>query len=526
MKKLLYAFFALAVAPFCGCSDDDEEPAAVSQPAYAEIDLTTTQFVFPADGGTRTVLVAANYEWSYECDYEWLTVTRSGDELTISADANKTSGKRIAAVSVKAGETGNTARTDIRIAQPLTSVDLAAAGTANCYVASTGTSYKFPAKVKGNGAGDGNSTYIQHFGVEIEGASYADLLWEATFDADKTRSCEIIDDYPIYDDGYVYFSTGSEEGNAVIAVRSAAGEILWSWHIWVTDTEISDKTDDNGHRWMDRNLGALNNQPGDISNRGMLYQWGRKDPFLPSMAAYIEMPVQQEGQSDADYNAAYDEAFAAANVLNMQTGNGSEAWGYLDKTMNIVMKAPGNIDYAVRHPTWFLSQPAHVLGDTACDWYLTNEYQNDGFYEQWKSMLWGDVEASATGYKSIFDPCPAGYVVPGPDTYAVGFDPSKIAVNISDDWDEGLLGYNWKSCGNAYYPCTGMLYLSGQPVHSGQYLLYWTAQPHYTYLSGAACCLFTTGSAVAYGVEYTPYIYDMYGFGARAYGASVRCIKE
>ena len=33
---------------------------------------------------------------------------------------------------------------------------------------------------------------------------------------------------------------------------------------------------------MDRNMGAISASPGNIGALGLLYQWGRKDPFLGS----------------------------------------------------------------------------------------------------------------------------------------------------------------------------------------------------------------------------------------------------
>lgn len=86
-------------------------------------------------------------------------------------------------------------------------------------------------------------------------------------------------------------------GNAVIAVKDAAGEIKWSWHIWCMDSqepplsymdnglyEYKDEFIQSycGKQWMDRNLGAYRNDPvnaGNEGTRGLGYQWGRKDPF-------------------------------------------------------------------------------------------------------------------------------------------------------------------------------------------------------------------------------------------------------
>ncbi|MFV0304749.1 MAG: PKD domain-containing protein [Moheibacter sp.] len=86
------------------------------------------------------------------------------------------------------------------------------------------------------------------------------------------------------------------EGNAVIAFK-VAGEVKWSWHIWVTDTpEIGAANtvlqsynknldgDNFAPTFMDRNLGATDTHfLGNEWNKsgGLMYQWGRKDPFPP-----------------------------------------------------------------------------------------------------------------------------------------------------------------------------------------------------------------------------------------------------
>ncbi len=160
---------------------------------------------------------------------------------------------------------------EIRVMQYGTgATNLSALGTgANCYMASTGASYVFDASIKGNGLGDGNSEYIDKHGLLLDEGVAAELLWEAVFDADKTRSRDVIDGEPVYRNGRIWFTTGREQGNAVIALRDFSGEIVWSWHIWVTDREVT-LTAANGYEWMDRNLGALNNTPGDVANRGLL----------------------------------------------------------------------------------------------------------------------------------------------------------------------------------------------------------------------------------------------------------------
>ena len=79
---------------------------------------------------------------------------------------------------------------------------------------------------------------------------------------------------------YILVTPGTSEGNAVVAVRKASAivpnpnPVLWSWHVWVTSGKDAIWTGSGtGNRWMDRPLGMLPN------NRGLYYQWGRKDAF-------------------------------------------------------------------------------------------------------------------------------------------------------------------------------------------------------------------------------------------------------
>lgn len=101
------------------------------------------------------------------------------------------------------------------------------------------------------------------------------------------------------EEGSIFVSTADKVGNALIGLR-IGGEIRWSWHIWVTRYDPNAELvafgkiytwDNNGdgvadYTFMDRNLGAvidkalIENTPADsLAACGLLYQWGRKDPF-------------------------------------------------------------------------------------------------------------------------------------------------------------------------------------------------------------------------------------------------------
>ena len=549
LMKGLYMMATAALAlTFAGCSKNDEPEDELKPEVHVgKVEVSSSQVVFPVDGGSKTIAVATNAEWHLDCDYTWMSFDAdlNSGTVTISAEKNTTGADRYGVISVICGDEGYTDSRDIRVMQTYEPEDLVKDGvTANCYIAHTKASYRFPAKVKGNGAGDGNSKYIAAEGLEIKNAAFAELVWEAVPDGDKTRSTYVIDGEPMYDGENVYFSTGKAAGNAVIAVCAADGTILWSWHIWVTDDEITTKTDKNGLVWMDRNLGALSAKPSDaVNTRGLFYQWGRKDPFLPSAAEFVDIPTIYYADDDATANAKYAEQVKlrpSANVANQQKGDGVRRIN-AEKAV-VAYSAPGNAVYAVQHPETFLTIHPVYSGGIKCDWYIMSPDNSEETDDQTESNLWGNT-SSDVKYKSIFDPCPAGYVVPKGNAFATlgGSDKfTRIDVVLDGDnqetgeklWEEDEEGYGWywKNCDNAYFPKAGMLGLFGTPQYTCEDIYYWSADPLPKSLNegwGRSCCLFNSLERLYFGVYYTgSALSDPSGLGARGTGASVRCVKE
>lgn len=545
LMKGLYMATAVLALTFTGCSKNSSEPEEEKEPEVlvGKVDVSSSQIVFPVDGGSKTVVVATNGEWYFDCDYTWIRISAdaSTGAITIGTEKNTTGKNRYGVVTVICGDEGYTDSRDIRVMQAYDPEDLVKDGvTANCYIASPESSYRFPAKVKGNGAGDGNSKYIEAEGVEIKGAAYAELVWEATLDGDKTRSTYVIDGEPMFDGENIYFSTGKVPGNAVIAICSVDGTILWSWHIWVTDEEIGTKTDNKGLVWLDRNLGALSAKPSEaVNSRGLFYQWGRKDPFLPSVAPFVEIPTILYNDDSATQNeksAAQAKLRPTANVVNAQKGDGAR--GIRSETAVVTYSAPGNAIYAVHHPETYITVHPVYSGGIKCDWYIMSPDNTTS--DQIESNLWGNT-SSDVDYKSIFDPCPAGYTVPKANAFATlasNQTAKRVDVNYDEDgneisksWteDENGYGWYWNDCDNAYFPKAGMLNLFGSPRYTSEDLYYWTADimPKEKDVWGLSNCLFVNAGRLFFGVYYVgSAISDPSGLGARGYGASVRCVKE
>src|SRR5690606_17319619 len=111
----------------------------------------------------------------------------------------------------------------------------------------------------------------------------AKMLWNDV-------SPDFVGDVSLAADGKSFTAQlNGQPGNALIAIydkedpNAADAKILWSYHIWVTETqEISLGVNGKGNAYtvLDRNLGAVSATAGDWRSIGMLYQWGRKDPFV------------------------------------------------------------------------------------------------------------------------------------------------------------------------------------------------------------------------------------------------------
>lgn len=540
MNKILTYIYVLLLVVVVGCSKQPVE-IVYPEPDYANVELSSASAVVEREGGKREIFVSTNRDaWAVECVAEWVEFSVEGNSLTIFVDENDTDEQRIAVVNVVAGGDPDTAVARFKLVQLGDEVvDLSAEATANCYIAPTQSTLKFRATVKGNGENRDNSRYVATHGVDINGASYADVVWEATYDGDKTRSVRIVETTPIYADGYIYLRTGDIEGNALIAVYDGGGKLLWSWHLWVTDAEIGHSTA-NGLEWMDRNLGALTTEMGDISNRGMLYQWGRKEPFLPSPAEYVVMPTHSY---DENYDLTETEEEYAAiqedierqrivvNINNPQTGDGEYEWEYVGYPAPVALNAPGNIEYAVEHPTTFLGCRSDIpIGEYLFDWYMQQDLMNtSGVMMQSDSRLWGDAEAG-TEYKTIFDPCPPGYCVP--PRGAFGAIPAEYACSfVSDEWTKEDYGWRWSGGSGDFFPATGNYDVSGLIGETSEKMLYWTAESFGGGTSGfgKAATLFVAFNDVYYGIY--PLLDESvasswYSYGARAYGAAVRCVRE
>lgn len=332
----------------------------------------------------------------------------------------------------------------------------------NSYIVSPGntTGFTFNASYKGNSYDPANA---------INPVS-AKLLWN-TGDNDRN----VITDVSL-SNGFITVKTANV-GNAVVAVYDGAngtGNILWSWHIWVTDYNTNDANNIDRYPdsqpnpnviMMNRNLGALDNSPGTTGSLGLMYQWGRKDPFIGGRSFEVNELLSTVPEA------------SSWPIVSIDSGP---------------LENNTSLAYSIKNPMTFIYSTSGVY-----DWYaLERSYQND--------HLWN----SETGGKTIYDPCPAGWRVPngGP--------------GIWNGWAASNFIWIGSSRGRAYnstvwYPAAGVReHANGSLARVGESAYYLSSTP-----SGI-------NMYILYFNQSNDWVLPSDHSNFRAYGGSVRCMKE
>ena len=390
--------------------------------------------------------------------------------------------------------------------------------TANCYVIHNPGTYKFPT-VYGNSIKNGATndkaykssktgsnilkTFLGANGEitkpQIDGIANACLIWQDTKDLISNIS---------YNANYVSFEVKKEtihNGNAIIAVRDNDGTILWSWHIWVTERDLHPvevtNFQSNTYNFMPVNLGwcgfgnefyaarevkarlkqeggksvelAFNqkqerpNTDYDIKNgNNPYYQWGRKDPMLPS-----------NGINTTDKECFTNDTQYAFNHTDLETDE---------------------IKEYIRNPHKFNTKD-----------------KMDGMYYN----LW-NADNDDTVIKTVYDPSPVGYSLPASNaltgfTTTGGNTINSSAFNVEGGFDKGWYFYRKpnKKGGTIFFPASGRRHVArGSLELVTTYGRYWIANPGDLF----------SGRYLSF---YSGHIYPQ-DYIYRSYGHSVRPAQE
>lgn len=329
------------------------------------------------------------------------------------------------------------------------------------------------------------------------------ILWQSdrnvfnydSYDSTTGKYTFFLGHEDVLDENDKVVSTRTPDCSAVIAALDANGEVIWSWHLWATGSDVeASAIETSVGTFMDRNLGAYHNSDGSMKqddvyrSYGMYYQWGRKDPF--------------SRPEDYKFTANADEEIFGTNTL-------TSSFKYVDAEDGDDV---GTMGYAVKNPM------AYILGSSA-DGY-------DWLYGAHKADLWGAEQ------KSVNDPCPRGWRVPDSSVFeAFDIDESEDAAA----WGDVSNMYGWHLVDKAtgvkmFMPAAGRRsFETGVLTNVNDYGYdnvprpwigyYWTATAGESNKSNSLFFDLNTTRAVNNRYEAVKAMY-------RANGMQVRCIRE
>ena len=238
-----------------------------------------------------------------------------------------------------------------------------------------------------------------------------------------------------------------KNGNAVIAVKSADGTIMWSWHLWFDHSDALSTIACTNHEGD--NFKVTKNILGYT-----LYKWKSTSYESPRVArmkieqevgngakksAYItitQSPYAEREYSTALYQFGRKDAFPGTNTLYEST--------FVENGGNNI-----SIVNAIQNPGTFYTD-----GDK---W--GTEYR---YFNLWSMQTTSQGDASKTLVKTVYDPCPVGFTMPPLKTFS-GATTTGITntnnkdINALGDWDQGWHFYakDSSSPSTVYYPAIG-----------------------------------------------------------------------
>ena len=282
--------------------------------------------------------------------------------------------------------------------------------TANSYVISKPGNYCFPL-IYGCGIMNGNDNKISYTIPgklhQLDFYDYQDKIIntpEINYKGEKIRiiswdnSRDVIRNIKIVKD-YIYLSISSvpEKGGNYILALFDKYEKI----IWSWHIwlwgEKLENIDIGNHKLLNTNLASKYDRTGHLIN--WFYQWGRKDPLC-----------------------------------------------YLNRMINI-RECAKSVGQSIQNPNTFF------IYDTA---YNNNWVKKNFFYNYWNARL-----EEPTVDKTIYDPCPPGYTVPG---YRVFYELRE------DKWDDKRKGWIFK--GDIFFPASGH-HSSCTLIGVGKFGFYW-----------------------------------------------------
>jgi len=312
--------------------------------------------------------------------------------------------------------------------------------TANCYVVQAPGTYTFPL-VYGNalnadGSSNDNSyktaTFVDHKSIQINSPYIyatnggtnvpydACIVWQDSPHLVTPSSVQLTSDKHS-----IQFTVERKNicaGNCVIAVRDKNANIMWSWHIWVTDHSMTNTYEIHNNQsvggdvisnfmevplgWCDDEVRIYDSRTFHITVKqsetgsqtatanilqlsadstytygvnAPYYQWGRKDPFLPSNGmGNIDKPYydNQYDPKSTITSTSIKDVILHPNQFNLSTGNASlELWNKGNSSTAVNNDMVYKTIYSTSPSGYVEPRVAAFTGFTSTGQYTTNNSQ-------------------------------------------------------------------------------------------------------------------------------------------------------
>ena len=312
-----------------------------------------------------------------------------------------------------------------------------------------------------------NSIYIAD---RFSGLS-AVLLWADAHDPDPLKP-DIITDVDISTSaqigssghyGYVTFEVLKDaimEGNAVIAVKKGS-DIVWSWHIWISDETLSTHDGSNGFKFATDDIGWVNGTRHVYHSRTCYVkavQLPADNADTPLTSASKTITQSAADDYDPLGNSSYfqwgrkDPFPGSKGTLNER----KNVWLYNGCPDNMSAEGKATLASSIKFP-YLHYEPSAVSDEAAQDDWCSQSYYNNWNSSSLQPYDYSQIEATSTiaTTKTIYDPSPVGFMVPPPAAY------QSYTVDSFVWQEESVTGYEGypqgAKVGDVFIPATGYI---------------------------------------------------------------------
>ena len=303
---------------------------------------------------------------------------------------------------------------------------------------------------------------------------------------------------------------GIRSGNAVIAVKNAAGTVMWSWHLWFAKPEA---------------LGTITcvNQGNYVykfsnASLGFAYSKWEETPYAQDRKCRVTLQPTAGNANSSQKGIVYI-TLKAYSAYDMRTT--LYQYGRKDAL-------PGTDTFYDNSSTpsttaFQIATGRQTIGSTIqhpAVMYIVNSYPYD-HYNAAYANLWSANNTKLDNWsddavvKTIYDPSPAGFRLPASKAFTRFTTTGENTANVTEFNVLGTFGkaWNFKSgigTSTAYFPASGFRhYIGGALMAVGEHGWYWTAHPYddnygYHLYFDAANVKPHLGNARSYGLGVRP----------------------